>query len=178
MKGIRGIVLLFCISGCSAIKVSTDFDKEANFGSYKTYAFTQDAMSLAIDDINRTRIIDAVSKQLAKKGFTRSDQPDVWIDLKLKAQQKQTQTLTSQPTYGYGYAYRWGGGFSTSTIQVENYVEGTLFIDIIDTSRKQLVWQGRGVGTVDTDASSSERQKNINRAVARIFEHYPPKSKK
>ena len=36
----------------------------------------------------------------------------------------------------------WGGGFSTTTINYDTYVDGTLFIDMIDTKKNQLVWQG------------------------------------
>ncbi len=58
-----------------------------------------------------------------------------------------------------------GGGFSTTTINYDTYVDGTLFIDMIDASKKQLVWQGRGTKTIDQDASPQKREENINYAV-------------
>jgi hypothetical protein len=163
-------------ASCSSIQVSSDFDRQANFASYKTYAFTKEAQELPVSDINRRRLIDAVSNELAAKGFTKSDQADVWIDLVVATQQKQSATATSSPGYyGAGYRYGWGGGFSTTTINVENYVEGTLFVDMIDASKKQLVWQGRAVGTLNPDASPEKREANINSAIKQIFTKYPPK---
>jgi hypothetical protein len=164
-------------ASCSSIKVSSDFDRNANFAVYKTYAFTKEAEALPVNDINRARIIDAVTNELAAKGFAKSDQPDVLIDLQIAAQQMQsaTATSTSPGYYGAGYRYGWGGGFSTTTINVENYVEGTLFVDMIDSPKKQLVWQGRAVGTIDEDAAPAQREKNINYAVKQIFTTYPPK---
>ena len=179
------VAIATCLVSCSGIKVSHDFDNAAPFDNYKTYAFTKEALALPVDDINRSRVLSAVESELAAKGFSKSENPDVWIDLNLTAQQKQSATATtSNPGgyggyygYGAGYRYGWGGGFSTTTINVENYVEGTLFVDMIDASKKQLVWQGRAVKTITPDASSEKREANIKYAIKQIFSTYPPKKK-
>jgi len=169
------IVVITAIS-CSTIKISSDFDRTAGFASYKTYSFTEEALTLPINDLNRNRLLKAVENELAAKGFTKSDSnPDVMIDLKLKGEQKQTATATNTGGYGYGYRYGWSGGFSTTTINYDTYVDGTLFIDMIDAKKQQLVWQGRGTATLDPDASEAKREKNINYAVKQIFTKYPPK---
>lgn len=162
------------LTACSSVRVSSDFDREANFAAYKKYAFTKEAQDLPVGDINRKRVLMAVSNELASKGFTASDQPDVWIDLNIKTEQKQNATATTSSPYGSRYGYRWGSGFSTTDINIEQYVEGTLFVDMIDVAKKQLVWQGRGVGTLDPDASAEKREQNINSAVKQIFTKYPP----
>jgi hypothetical protein len=169
------LFVLVTISSCSSIRVSSDFDKTATFPAYKTYAFTPEALALPLDDINRNRILTAVEKELAAKGFTKSDNPDVLIDLNIKTQTQQTATATnSGGYYGTGYRYGYGGGFSTTHISYDTYVDGTLFIDMIDATKKQLVWQGRGTKTVDQDASQQKREQNINYAVKQIFVKYPP----
>jgi hypothetical protein len=165
---------LSLLSACSTVKVSSDFDRDANFASYKTYAFTKEAEALPVGDINRRRVMDAVANELTAKGFSKADQPDVWIDLKASTEQKESATATTSSPYGAGYGYRWGGGFSTTTINVEKYTEGTLFVDMIDVSKKQLVWQGRAVGTLNPDANAEKREYNINQAVKQIFTKYPP----
>jgi hypothetical protein len=168
--------ILICFASCSSIKVSSDFDKTAGFTSYKTYAFTPEALALPLDDINRNRLLAAVEKELAAKGFTKSDKPDVLIDLNIKTQTQQTATATNTGGYyGRGYRYGYGGGFSTTTINYDTYTDGTLFIDMIDASKKQLVWQGRGTKTIDQDASQQRREENINYAVKQIFVKYPPR---
>jgi hypothetical protein len=175
----KKILFLFFISivaaSCSSIRVSSDFDKTAGFASYKTYAFTPEVQSLPLDDINRNRLLNAIETELAAKGFSKSDKPDVLIDLTIKTQTQQTATATNTGGYGYGYRYGWGGGFSTTTIDYNTYVDGTLFIDMIDASKKQLVWQGRGTKTIDPDASQQRREQNINYAVKQIFVKYPPR---
>jgi FlaG/FlaF family flagellin (archaellin) len=169
------VTLGLLVASCSSVQVSSDHDRDANFASYKTYAFTKEAQELPVNDLNRKRLIAAVTNELAAKGFSKSENPDVLVDLVVATQEKQTATATNSGTYGAGYRYGWGGGFSTTTINVENYTEGTLFIDLVDASKKQLVWQGRGVGTLNPEASSEKREANINAAVKQIFTKYPPK---
>jgi hypothetical protein len=181
----KNTFFLLCVmllaASCSSIRVSSDFDKNAQFATYKTYAFTNEALSLPVNQLNRDRILAAMEKELAAKGFTKSEtNPDVWIDLKLTAKEKQSATATSSPSYygygyGYGYPYAWGGGFSTTTIDIDQYLEGTLFVDMIDVKEKKLVWQGRAVGTIDEEASQQKREQNINYAAKQVFRHYPPK---
>jgi len=174
MKCISLFVIAAWAVSCSSVVVSTDFDKNWNFSDYKTYAFTAEAEQLPVDDINRARILRAVESQLAAKGFTKSGQPDVLIDLNLTAQQKQSATAMSADPY-YAGRYGWGPGMSTTSIHVQNYVEGTLFIDMVDAAKQQLVWQGRAVKVIDQDVSPERREANINYAVKQIFMKYPPK---
>jgi len=175
----KKLLFLACIlvitASCSSVKVSSDFDKTAGFASYKTYAFTPEALGLPLDDINRNRVLGAIETELAAKGFTKNEtSPDVLIDVTIKGEQKQTATATNTGGYGYG-RYGYGGGFSTTTINYDTYVDGTMFIDMIDASKKQLVWQGRGTKTIEPDASQKKREENINYAVKQIFMQYPPK---
>jgi hypothetical protein len=166
------ILILVLTSACATIKVTSDFDKAASFSGYKTYAFTPEALNLNIEELNRKRILTATENELAAKGFTKSDNPDVLVDLKITGEKKQTATATS--TGGYG-GYRWGGG--TTYVSYDTYTEGTMFIEMIDAAKKEIVWQGRGVGTIDPNASAKKREENINYAVKQIFTQYPPKAK-
>lgn len=167
------IFVLMVVSSCATVRISSDFDKAAPFSGYKTYAFTPEALNLNIEELNRKRIITAIENELSLKGFTKSEKPDVLIDVKVTGEKKQTATATNMGGYGYGYRYGWGGG--TTTINYDSYTEGTVFINMIETSGNSVVWQGRGVGTIDPEASASKREKNINYAVKQIFTKYPPK---
>jgi hypothetical protein len=176
------IMLLF--TSCESIKVSYDYDKSAQFASYKTYQFTKEALSIPIQEITRQRLLTAIESELALKGLKKSDNPDVLIDIKVRAKEKQTATANTTGTGGYGYGgyggYRyggWGGGFSTTTINYDSYTEGTVFIEMIDSAKNQLVWQGRAVGTVQEDITPEKRETNIKNGVKQVFMQYPPKGK-
>lgn len=163
------IFILLISASCATIKITSDYDKSAPFTSFKSYTFTPEALTLGIDELNRNRVIKAVENELSLKGFTKSENPDVLINLKINSTTKQTATTTG------GYGYRWGGG--VTSVSYDSYVEGTLFVEMIDAAKKQIVWQGRGTGTINPDASADKREKNINYSVQQIFTQYPPKTK-
>lgn len=183
MKKIALLSVLFIISSCSSIKTSFDYDKGVDFAKYKTYAFSEDAVNLKIDDLNRNRVLKALENQLATKGLTKSASPDIIVDIHVKGQQYQTATATTTGTgYGYGgyYGYRgygYGSGFTTTQVSYDNYTEGTLTVAFIDIDLNQIVWQGTGVKTIDENASAEKREENINYAVQQIMANYPPKTK-
>jgi hypothetical protein len=78
---------------------------------------------------------------------------------------------------GWGYGWGWGwnpylwGGQSFVTTSTE----GTLFIDLIDARKKELVWEGEGIGYLTENRSLKEKQ--INEFVAKILAQYPPTKK-
>ncbi len=168
------IVLLALLMGCSSLKTSYDYDKQTDFTKYKTYGYTEEALKLPIQEINRNRLIAAIDREMTARGLSKSENPDVLIDLIGKTQQKRDATATTTGTGYYSpWRYSYGVGFTTTQINVNEYVEGTLFINMVDKQSDKLVWQGRGTKVLNEKANPDKREKNINDAVAAIFKHYP-----
>ena len=159
--------------GYGQVRVSMDYDKETDFSKFKNYNFTEGALQLPVNDLNQRRLITAINNELSRKGLTKSDSPDMLVDIKVSAEKKQSATATTD-WYGAGYRYRWGGGFTTTSINVNDYTEGTIFIDFIDNDSNKLVWQGRGVGTLSPNLKAEKREKRIDKAINKIFKKYPP----
>jgi hypothetical protein len=171
------LVLFSCLAvSCSTINVSYDYDKSVDFTKYKTYAFSEDAAKLGVSDLNRDRILKSIEAELEARGITKSDNPDALIDLMLKAQEKveAVANTTGAGMYGRG-RYGYGGGTTTTTVDYNKFVEGTLFINLVDKASEKIVWQGRGTKTLDESASPEKRDSNIKYAVKMIFAKYPVK---
>lgn len=181
MKKLALLSVFIIVAACSSIKTSYDFDKDMDFSKYKTYAFSEDAKNLNIDDINKKRILTSIENQLTTKGISNSANPDIIVDIHIKGEQYQTATATSTGMgYGgyYGYrGYRYGSGFTSTQVTYDNYTEGTMTIAFIDKKLNQIVWQGTGVKTIDENESPQKREESINYAVQQIMANYPPKSK-
>ena len=69
--------------------------------------------------------------------------------------------------WGPGWGGAWGPSVSTST-------EGALYIDLIDTQKKELIWQGRGQGTLSNTSDLEKKEARIPHFVSKIMEAYPP----
>jgi len=163
-----------------AQKTSYDYEKTADFASFKTYAH-KDGTKVGqplIDD----RIVAAIDAEMAAKGFTKSEaKPDVYVVYHVAFdKQKDISTFSSgyaggYGPYGWGYGGGWGGG--TTSTQVRDILVGTLVVDIADAKKGQLAWRGMGVKEVQTQANPEKRDKSITSAVQKIFKNYPPKKK-
>jgi len=175
MKKLIILSLVVFMTSCSSLQIGYDYDKQADFTKYKTFNFSQDALNLPVDQLNRDRILRAVETEMTAKGFTKTaTNPDVLIDLQVKAKQETEATATN--TGGmYGGRYGFAGGYGTTSINYYQYTVGSLFINMVDMKTERIVWQGRGSKTIDEDASPSKRDANISAGVKAIYTKYPPK---
>ena len=84
-------------------------------------------------------------------------------------------------SWGWGWGYGWGYNpwmwNYMNQVNVNQYTEGTLFVDIIDRSDNELVWQGITSGALKMK-SPEKRAARINQFVKEIFKTYPPDTNK
>jgi hypothetical protein len=80
--------------------------------------------------------------------------------------------------WGWGYGWGWGGpwGWGGGYNSVSTQTEGTLYIDVIDAGKKELVWQGIGTGVLTKNRD--KKQEKINEFVGKIMAQFPPQDKK
>lgn len=162
----------------TAQKVTYDYEKSADFASFKTYAHK--AGTNVGQELIDARIVTAIDAELAAKGFSKVDSnPDVFVVYHVAFdKEKDISTFSSGHGGGYGpYGWGWGGGWAggTTTTQVRDILVGTLVIDVADARKNQLAWRGVGTKEVDTKANPDKRDKSINSAVKKILKNYPPK---
>ena len=165
--------LLLTASAAFAIKVKTDYDHDASFGSYKTYSWTSVKTANSIWD---GRVKDAVNSALTAKGLTEVPSGG---DIAVAAVGSTRNQQTLQTFYnGMGGGWRWRGvgGFGQSTTTVENYKVGTLVVDLFDGNSKKLVWRGVASDTVSDKADKNT--KNLEKGVQKMFQHFPPSTSK
>ena len=170
-------VLLFVLmSSCSSVKVASDYDKNANFSDYKTFAFYKPGIDKAeISDLDKRRILRALEAELMGKGFTKSETPDMLVSIFTKSRQQVNVYNNGYGSYGYGWGwspYYWNN-YNTS---VSTSTEGVLYVDFIDAAKKELIWQGMGTGYISQNMDKKEER--IAEFVSKIMEKYPPGMKK
>lgn len=168
-------------------QVKSDYDKEADFTTYKTYKFIgwEKNSDQILNDFDKKRILESFQKELTARGMTKDDSnPDVGITLFIVVEQKTSTTAYTNYNGGMGYGYgRWGGwragygmGSSTTTYSEDDYLEGTIVIDFYDESNKKLVWQG--ILKKEVVENPKKREKTIPKAVNKLMYQYPVKPSK
>jgi Domain of unknown function (DUF4136) len=172
----KGIVLMMgvaLISSCAqSIKVTTDYDRTANFTAYKTFSFYALASTLNVNELNQDRIIKSIRLEMLKKGFTENNyNPDLVINAITVLKDKKSLSVSGNSYGGFYRPYGYWGAPGYATVQTNEYKDGRLIIDIADTKTKKLVWEGTGVSEItkqpkDLDAS-------IGKAVGKIMAGFP-----
>lgn len=166
-------LLLLMVSCGPTLQVTSDYDHSANFSNYKTFRIVKlEQQQQTINQLNQNRIIEAVRSEMKSKGFTEVEDADLFVNIVVIL--KDEKQLTAN-TYGYGGGYRpyaWGGGYSSTTVNVENYKNGSLIVEVADAKTKNLLWEG--IGNRDIDSPSSNPDQAIKDAVKSIMASFPP----
>jgi hypothetical protein len=169
------LLLLFILTSCSSVKVNQDYDKNADFSQYKTYAYHKSGIDkVEISDLDKKRILRSIDEDLSAKGFTKSENPDVIINFFTK-EREQVDVSQFNAGWGYGWGYGWNPYFWGGRTSINRYSEGTLTIDIIEAKKKELIWQGQGEGVLTKN--TDKKDEKIKEFVTKILEQYPPKKK-
>jgi hypothetical protein len=180
------LFVLLAYGNAYADKVSVDWDRQANFQQYKTYAWLE-SQNPVEDQLMAKRIIQAVDGQLSAKGLRRVE-PDQDPDLSIAYESGVSQKVSFvpypfvAPAWGWyagpepGWGPYWGPGWGAwdAPYGVYPLVQdvATLSVNIVDEHQKQLVW--RGVASDTLKEKPEKNAKKICELVAKMFRKYPP----
>lgn len=170
------LLCLVILTSCSSVKVVSDYDTKVDFTSYKTFAFYKKGIDKAsVSDLDKKRIMRAVEAELVAKGFSKSVNPDILVSIFTKSRE---QVNVSDNNIGIGWGWGYNPWFYGRTnININQYTEGTLFIDFIDKNTNELIWQGIGSGAMKM-SNIEKKEERINEFVYKIISTYPPGLKK
>ena len=180
--GLLAVAALLIASCASKPTIETDYDHSVDFSQYKTYAFFN---PMGIENPNYSSIYgsifrQAISREMESRGYVKSDNPDLLINVSGRLQEKTKVTTTSDPYMSGGYyGYRrgaygaWGGYGYGSQTHVSQYTEGTVNVDMVDRMQKRMVWEGVAVGRVNEKRTNEETRTNINNGILEMFAGYP-----
>jgi Domain of unknown function (DUF4136) len=159
--------------------VKTDFDKDANFAAYKTFAVK---IGTSWDNpIGEKRVTEKIEEALTQKGWTKADADaaDTIVLLHGASETKKNLSTFYSGMGGYGgYGYRgWGGGMGmgSATTTTTEYTVGTLVVDVFDAKSKQLVF--RGSASDELSNKPEKDAKKLDKATSKMFKDFPPGSK-
>ena len=154
-----------------AQQVTYDFDRAADFSTFKRYAWVRG--TVLNDQLNHDRVVSAINAQLASRGLVQvqpADSPDVLVAYHASFDRNLQIT---------GFSSGWGGyrfpASRTGSARAEEIVVGSLVVDVVNARTKTIVWRGSATRDIDVNASPEKRDKNINKAAEKLFKNFPPK---
>jgi hypothetical protein len=192
MKRVRTfqILVALCVGvfwsvAASAQDIRYNFMPGTDFTKYKTYRWARVPKAQYPNDILDNQITQAIDRQLAAKGLTKSagEDSDLVVTYQAAVSEEKQWNSFSSGDAGWGYG-RWGGwggyggGMSTTTTTSETIHIGTLDVDIYDAAAKNQIWKGQASKTLGSGKDPAKVNKNLNKAMEKLFKKYPPPVKK
>ncbi len=181
------IALLLLIGAVSAAaqEIKYNFLPGTNFSKYRTYRWARVPNAQYPNQLLDGQITQAIETQLAQKGLQKSSGEAADLVVIYQAavsEEKQWNSYsTGDSMWGYGRWGGWGGyggGMSTTTTTSETIHIGTLNVDIYDVAEKNQIWKGQASKTLGSGKDPAKVQRNLEKAMAKLFKKYPPPPQK
>ncbi len=177
------LLLVFLLTACSSgVTVRADISPTTDFSNYNTYNFF-DTMGIEggyNSPIYGELFRSAISREMSARGYRKSDNPDLIINVTLRVDDKVSMRTYTTPYMSGAYYNRPGGAYYGSSVGVGVGVstratkteEASVFIDLVDNAGERISWQGVSVITV-SDKKVKKLEETVNYSVGKVFELYP-----
>jgi Domain of unknown function (DUF4136) len=176
------VVTLGLLSGCATqLQVGSDYDRTATFRGYHTFTVIQrehSGLETPLNPLVAVRVEDAIKADLNEKGYVEAVDPqaaDFAVGFTIGSRERTDITSYPQPYAGWGWGGPrwWGGPYWGDAVDVRQYREGTLSLDVFDARSHRPVWHGWAKKELsDDDMEHSEE--HVRHAVTAVLAGFPP----
>ena len=174
MKNVIVLVpMLIFGSAAIAQDVEFNFESDANFSAFETYAWVEmNDGSQPLDELTANQLRSAVEAELAMKGLLKADSAHADLLICYQVAVRKVQEIAACHT-GWRYGPGWRTGDIT-TSQTSAMRVGSVVLDIYLRSAKLLVWRGAVTKAIDPNAAPDKREKDIHKGIQKLLKNYPP----
>src|SRR6516225_2568592 len=149
----------------------------ANLSSYKSYGFVaQPGTNRGGNTTPLTTYFEtSIARQMDARGCHKVDaNPGLLANCNATVQEKADVGSMPGPYAGGYYGYRGGMyvGLGGPQVETVHYKEGPANIDVVDASKRQVVWEGKAEGEL-TDAAMKDPQGAVDKIVTQMFAQFP-----
>ena len=158
------VSLLLLCSVALAQQVSVNYNHNANFSQYHTYAWGSNNKNAIQNSILAQVAQQDIEAAMSQKGLQKVEESQN-PDLILTASGGEHES-TSYNAWGMRGI---GGGMGGISPQ-QNY-ETTMVVSLYDLKQKELIWRGIAENTLSNNGNKN--QKNVEKAVEKMFKQWP-----
>jgi hypothetical protein len=158
--------ILLCIASTIAVgqQVSVNYDHNASFAQYHTYAWGSNNANQVRNSILAQVAQQDINTAMQGKGFQmvqESQNPDIILTASGGEREQ-----TSYSAWGMR-----GIGGGMGGISPEQNVEATLVVSLYDAKAQSLIWRGIAQNTLNNNGNKN--QEMVERAVTKMFKQWP-----
>jgi hypothetical protein len=177
-------VLALAVSSCSSTSYIVDWDSQSDFSGYRSYAWFERAPSKPgrgqppnqANAIMAGRILRSLDGEMELRGLDKrpAGKSDLLVTyyLVINSRMVMYHTGWSYPVGRWGWGWGWyGGGWGLGRSSLQTVTEGTLVVDVLDSSSRSLVWRGVAERAFSKPNPTDQR---VAKVVARLMRDFPP----
>lgn len=172
MKYFQYIFLALIISSCGGPRAVYDYDEKANFSNISTYQIFPE-LQTGMNQLDEQRLLTILNEQLAQKGLTTSQQPQIYVNFYSSEYQTPTRNSVGIGVGGTGRNVGVGVSGGIPLGGPDTYRRVTF--DFIDVQNDNLIWQAVVEGKFDNNTSPEKRAERLRAMVDEALKGYPPK---
>ena len=175
-------ILLLLFTGCSTLKVETDFDPNVMMDPSKTFHIVHKPQ---VDEntLLSSRIIEALKNELITQGYKNEtkENADFYILFHTGVTTK-SRVVTDYKyvnmypySYGSGFGYGYGGSGVAVVPESKNYTykEGKLIVDAVFPKGNRIFWRGTAKDQLQSLEKPQERIDYINTVIHSLMKAFP-----
>ncbi len=167
--------LLWLLTACSTMRVSSDYDTAYDFKRLSTFAVVYPQTN---HSLTQERIAKALKEQMSEKGYTQTDRAhaDFVVLFHTDVTQKKQvvtdyQAVGFYPYYGYGYH----APMAVPVQREYSYDEAKIIVDALDPDGNKIFWRGVAADRLQSFDTPQERSAYIKSVVAETLASFPKK---
>lgn len=180
------LLFMLLIAACSSgLEVRSDEDPSANFSQYHTWNYF-DPMGIEggyNSPIYGELFREAITREMSERGYRIADNPDLMINVTFRTDDKVSMRTYASPYMSGAYYGRPGSAQYGSALgvgvgvgsRVTETTEVSVFIDLVDSKKNRVSWQG--VAVIDASDKVAQRLRDaVYTAVNKVYDKYPYKA--
>ena len=164
------LILLF-ITACNAPQAVYDYDQEADFNQYSTYALFPE-FKTGLSQLDDSRLIESLDRKMKEKGFSISEEPGIYVNMYTESFEQDNRSRLGIGVGGGGGNVGVGVSGGVPIGPMDTYLK--LTFDFIDVKKDELVWQAIVESPFNMNATPQKRQQQFDKIVDKALENYPP----
>jgi Domain of unknown function (DUF4136) len=173
------LVIALGLSACETLRVGSDYDHAASFADYHSFSWLPREDYGVRNPLVVERAREAIQSGLEQKGYVLAADPadaNFAVDFTIGARERTDVRTYPAPYAGpwYWYGRRWWGyPYWGTGVDVQQYREGVLAVDVFDAKSHKPVWHGWARKPLTRRDMERSRQ-SIREAVDAVLAKFPP----
>ncbi|MEA3372700.1 MAG: DUF4136 domain-containing protein [Campylobacterota bacterium] len=169
-------IALLLFTGCSSLKVNTDYDPDISLGGLHTYSI-MDPTQKGPDTLQDERIIKAITANLNAKGYRSAAKENA--DFRVRFRTEVERDVPSNVSFGFGVgSFSGNTGTSVGASRQPLHDKGTLIIDMLSSSDEKILWRGTASDNLRKSDTPHEREAYVQKLVNALLKSFPERAAK